>query len=425
MIFTTLLKSFVKEFIFTVRYLLNILILIYLKSKKISTNTKNSTIIYIPCDPWSVWGSRGDEAMIYSSIALLKEKYTTAKFYFITSTNKGITETEIRGYNAIKAWKGKYPIYQISKVIRELAPIKVIIIGADCMDGYYSPDVSFTLMATANLCQIYNIPYNLLGFSFNENPSWKIKLAYFFCSSSVKFNLRDYYSQQRFEHFTHKKSTLVADMAFLLKPNSNFIDFNEYQHWCQKEKDKQKTIVGFNFHPMLKKFQSVEDINKACFNLAEMLIQLLETHKNLSILLIPHDNRGKLSDTVVLPLIAKQIRERGHANDIKEIKLVYHADQIKAIASLCDIMICSRMHLAIGALSSGVPIMAATYQGKFHGLFKHYELPETLLLSPTDFITPQFISTFNYLLSNKNLFVKTIERRQADINQLSIKNLEE
>lgn len=425
MTFIIKLKSFIIGIISTMQYCYNILIWLYLKRKKIFTKSSNSTILYIPCDPWSVWGSRGDEAMIYSSIALLKKTYSTAKFCFITSTDKGVLETQTRGFNAIKAWEGKYPIYQIAKVIREIKPIKVIIIGADCMDGYYSPDVSFTLMAVADLCQNYNISYNILGFSFNENPSWKIKFAYTFCSPSVRFNLRDYYSQQRFEYFTHKKSTLVSDMAFLLEPDKNFLDFKEYQEWCEKKKEKQHIIVGFNFHPMLKKSQSTEEIKTACFNLAEMLIQLIDSYKNLSILLIPHDNRGKISDTVVLPIIAEQIRDRGYADYIKEIKSVYHASQIKALASLCDIMICSRMHLAIGALSLGVPVMAATYQGKFHGLFKHYGLPENLLLSPSDFITEQFVSTFEYLFNNKCLLKNTLKSKQIYINRLSLKNIEE
>lgn len=404
-------------------YIINIIIWLILKKKKPLSPTNQSTILYVPCDPWTVWGSRGDEAMIYSSMAILKKQYPTADFYFLTSTDNGIIETESRGFKAIKAWKGKYPILHISKVIRDFNPSKVIIIGADCMDGYYSSNVSFTLMAVANLCQRYNVPYHLLGFSFNESPSWKVKIAYFFCSPKVKFNIRDSFSQERFEHFTHKKSTLVADMAFLLKPNPNFSDFREYQQWCQEEKNKHQIIVGFNFHPMLKKNQSMKEVQKACFILADMIIQLLNTHKNISLLFIPHDNRGNLSDTIVLPIIAQKIKENGYTGAIKEIKKVYHADQIKAIAGLCDIMICSRMHLAIGALSSGVPIMAATYQGKFHGLFKHYQLPEDLLLSPSDFTTPQFISTFEKLYKNKKELQKIIQEKQSKINILSEKNI--
>lgn len=417
-------KSLIKNFIYTIQYISNILIWLLLKRKKALTNFSKNTILYVPCDPWTVWGSRGDEAMIYASMTLLNKKYNTVNFHFITSTEKGVTETEARGYKAIKVWQGKFPIYPISKVLRKLAPTKVIIIGADCMDGYYSPNVSFTLMATADLCQKYNIPYHVLGFSFNEHPSWKVKLAYLFCSSKIKFNLRDCISQQRFEHFTNKKATLVADMAFLLEPNPNFYDYKEYLQWCKQEKEKQKTIVGFNFHPMLKKNQSSEDVLKACYILADMIIQLLDSHENISFLFIPHDNRDKLSDTVVLPIITKQIKSKGYANRIKEITEVYHADQIKAIAKLCDIMICSRMHLAIGALSSGVPVMAATYQGKFHGLFKHYGLPNDLLLSPSKFISPLFISVFEKLFEEKNNLKKIITEKQPEINILSAKNIE-
>ena len=175
---------------------------------------------------------------------------------------------------------------------------------------------------------------------------------------------------------------------------------------------------------MLKKNQNIDEIQKACSTLADMIIQLLDSYPNLSFLFVPHDNRGKLSDTVVLPIIAQHLTKKGYAERIKEIKEVYHADQIKAMAGLCDIMVCSRMHLAIGALSSGVPVMAATYQGKFHGLFKHYGLPEDLLLSPSDFISPQFISVFEKLLKERRRLENIIKEKQLKITTLSTKNIE-
>ena len=368
-------------------------------------------------------GSRGDEAMIYSSLKIIEEKYNINNFYFITATEKAQKELDDKGYKGMYAWKGLFPFFHIYKIIMLLKPSHIIIIGADCMDGYYNMNVSFLLMAIASLCQKQSISYNLLGFSFNSKPSFILKLCYRFCSDKVIFNIRDYYSLQSFKKFTSKKARLVADMAFLLEPNPNFEEYKIYQDWSQEQKKLNKIIVGFNFHPMLKKKQKMNEIKNACTKLADMLIQILQTHKNCSFMLIPHDNRDKLSDTVVLPIIANLIRAHGYEQRILEIKDVYHADQIKAIVKFCDVTICSRMHLAIAALSSNIPVMAATYQDKFQGLFKHYDLSPSLLLSPSEFLSPKFIITFEQLLTNRIKIMEALMKKQEYIRSLSALNI--
>jgi polysaccharide pyruvyl transferase WcaK-like protein len=62
--------------------------------------------------------------------------------------------------------------------------------------------------------------------------------------------------------------------------------------------------------------------------------------------------------------------------------------QLKAIAGLADGVLTGRMHLAIASLGMGVPVVALTYQGKFEGLFRHFDLPSWLLLSPAQTLRP-------------------------------------
>ena len=406
-----------------ISFLGNFIMWCILQKRKFQFISTDKKVLYIPCDPRNVWGSRGDEAMIYSSLKILKRKCNIDNFYFITATEKVQKELDYKGYKGIYAWKGLFPIYHVYKAIVVLKPSHIVIIGADCMDGYYNINVSFILMAIASLCQKNGVSYNLLGFSFNSKPSFLLKLCYHFCSPEVVFNIRDYYSLQSFKKFTSKRVRLVADMAFLLDSNSNFEEYKIYHDWSEQQKQKNKIIVGFNFHPMLKKKQDINDIKRACMNLANMLIQILQMHDNCSFIFIPHDNRGKLSDTIVLPIIANIIKTHGYGQRILEIKNVYHADQIKAIVKFCDIAICSRMHLAIAALSSNIPIMAATYQDKFQGLFKHYDLSPDLLLSPSDFLSPQFIITFEQLLINRTKIMEKLMKRQKYIKSLSALNI--
>lgn len=417
------LIQFLRSNLRPIKYIGNIFYWLYIKKDFHLKMSNNHSVLYIPCDPRTIWGSRGDEAMILSSMNLLRKYYNAEKFYFIASDSLGINETRKRGHEAILAWKGFFPIYHIVKAIKQLNPSKVIIIGADCMDGYYSPLASMIFTAIADICQCHHIPYNILGFSFNEAPSWWLKQAYSICSKDVKFNIRDFYSQERFTKFTHKPSTLVADMAVLLEPKSNFEDYYYYCNWVNKRKDRKQVVVGFNFHPMLKKKQTETEIKKACEVLSDMISKFLKQNGNISFMLIPHDNRDEVSDTSVLSYISEKITDNGYGERIIYLKEVYHADQIKSLARLCDVIICSRMHLAIGALSSGVPVMAATYQGKFHGLFKHYDLPESLLLTPDEFLTPKFISSLSFLLDCKHELSMKIQEKQSEVNNLSLKNI--
>jgi polysaccharide pyruvyl transferase WcaK-like protein len=44
-------------------------------------------------------------------------------------------------------------------------------------------------------------------------------------------------------------------------------------------------------------------------------------------------------------------------------------------------VVTGRMHLAIGSLGAGVPVMCIVYQGKFEGLMSHFDLPSDALIS--------------------------------------------
>lgn len=53
-----------------------------------------------------------------------------------------------------------------------------------------------------------------------------------------------------------------------------------------------------------------------------------------------------------------------------------------------DGVVTGRMHFAIACLGMAVPVAALTYQDKFQGLMKHVDLPQDLLLQPSDLADP-------------------------------------
>ena len=158
-------------------------------------------------------------------------------------------------------------------------------------------------------------------------------------------------------------------------------------------------------------------------SLAKYLVKILDKHQNIFLLLIPHDDRSRLSDTLVLDTIDKYLSEKRYSSRYYYRKDVFSASQLKALCSLLDGLISSRMHLAIAALGQEKPVMAATYQGKFEGLFKHFDLDENLLLSPEQFISEHFITVLDMFLSDLVNIHEKIKLKLPDVQRLSEKNL--
>ena len=413
-------KFLIKIFLF-LKYPVDILIWLIRRIHFTYKPISNRVMIF-PCDPWSVFGSRGDEAMI--EVAIERTKKENTEFYFVVATEEAYTAVVEKGFKAVMSWSGKFPIYNILKSIKNIKPYKVVILGADCMDGYYGTGISFNLMAVADLCAVNGIDYNLLGFSFNQNPKRGLFLPYRLSSNKLRYKLRDEVSLNRFEQFTGKKGELVADAAFLLRPSMNFIDFEAIKNKINGLKSANDMIIGFNYHPMLLQNQSYDTVVANANKIGENISSLLQRDNNLKFVFIPHDDRSRISDNVVLPIIYKKVSENGYADRVVCIEKVYHAAEIKAIVSLCDLVVCSRMHLAIATLSQGIPAIGVKYQGKFDGLFNHFGYPEKFLITQDDLVSESFCDLIEDLISSMIEIKSMLVSKSDYIKSLAIRNFE-
>ena len=266
-------------------------------------------------------------------------------------------------------------------------------------------------------------------FSFNKNPNKHLLLPYKLVSKDIIFKLRDPISLRRFETFTNRKAQQVADSAFLLLPNGKCEEIKSLEkNILSLRKKKEKFIVGFNFHPMLLENATEATLNKATKVISGLLAEILTLHTNISLVLIPHDDRGNISDCNTLKSIAEEITKMVDPQRIIYINKVYHASQIKYIAGLFDMLICSRMHLAIAALGMGVPVMTANYQGKFTGLFELFNLPNKYILDFNEFCSHTLVERFdnfyheydninNLVKQNKNIVLKLSSNNFNKIKQ--------
>ena len=137
------------------------------KSDYISPSSPS--LVIVPCDPWSVGGSRGDEAMITGVINYYRNTNPDIPIRIICADDglEYINNLPIAGITPISSWNGSYSTEQVYTSIINVHPSDVVILGADCMDGYYSPLTSLELLSIYDLCcKTPNLRSKLLGFSF-------------------------------------------------------------------------------------------------------------------------------------------------------------------------------------------------------------------------------------------------------------------
>lgn len=72
-----------------------------------------------------------------------------------------------------------------------------------------------------------------------------------------------------------------------------------------------------------------------------------------------------------------------------------HPDKIKRLTGQLDLAITGRMHLVIASLGSGTPTLSITYQDKFEGLYRHFDLPLEHIIIPIQCLSDAFLRKIN------------------------------
>ena len=384
-------------------------------------------LVIVPCDPWSVGGSRGDEAMLTSVIHSYRQKYPEIPIHIVCAEEglKYVRNLPIKGIAPIPSWNGNYSTRQVYESILAVNPTDVVLLGADCMDGFYSPTLSLELLSLHDLCsKTQNLRSRLLGFSFNEKPSWLMVQAFRSLTPDTRILIRDDVSYSRYLKRVNRPARLVADAAFMLQPEAGFPLYDEISQWVDLQRSEGKTIIGLNFHPMLRAYSGPEDIKSDALLFAKNVEKILTKHNDLCFVFIPHDGRSRLTDNLMLSTMYDYLK----GSMTGDSRVFYSPDvprapQLKAICGLLDGLISSRMHLAIAALGMGVPVMAATYQGKFEGLFHHFDLDETFLLDPKRFLSDEMVSVFDTFIAKLPELKQLISDRLPSVQDLSNANL--
>lgn len=334
--------------------------------------------LVIPCDPWCVVGSRGDEAMILSCVQHIRARHPDWTIDVLTDSTNADADCRALGLCPHATWNEPIDVWFPAHA-NEYA--EVFILGADVTDGVYGWPTAAKLLAYYDLFARLGRRVRYLGFSWSQRPDRMLKRVMRRLAPGLPLPVRDPVSGDRLAAFTrHRPIALVADAAFCLLPRLS-ARTSRHGDWVAAQKAAGRRVIAVNVHNM---FNDAETKSEAWETaLASVLNAVLSARTQVQLLLLPHDNRPGRSDLALLSRLAERIDgTRAHLVDE-----VMEADEIKAVVGRCDGLVSGRMHAAIAALGSGVPAFGLVYQGKFEGLWRHFGLSDETLMMPGRFLS--------------------------------------
>ena len=366
-------------------------------------------LLLVPCDPWTLMGSKGDEAMITAVVVEMRALHPDLEVSILAVKDRQINAPAIGPMQVITGWDGDFKAVLSAAIA--LQPTHVVVIGADVLDGYYSPLTAAKMLCLGQVCCATGAKGCTTGFSFNKTPNPLLGRHFLNASrAGLVINLRDPVSLRRFQAAVATPAQLVADVAFLLEPPDTESDLVQQAHaWADAQRTAHRKVLGFNIHPMLLRHASPADI-QSWIAAATAGLHTILASQDISVLLIPHDIRDGDGDNVCLAPVAKQFE--GHPF-VLHLAGQPSAAELKAVAGGCDMVVSARMHLTIAALGMGKPVACVTYQDKFQGLLEHFSYPTDLMLSPTQLVEDGRLATMM-----SALIARTPELTSQVVNRL-------
>lgn len=372
------IKAIIRFIILYSIALLKLMSFLALSRLKSNTNVKKYTAMVVYT---SRPGSLGDDALVTVSVLRLLEM---GKEVLLAETNirhrwpslegKKYTRYKIASVDCHEPVQNIKNILDRLKLGNLLKPgADIFFIGADVLDGAYSLKGSINRLNIISWFSKAGFPVTVLGTSINPNVPVLISRKIKALSPVIRFCLRDPVSLRRYHKIAGRNGILTADIAFLLSPDPVESLSADFRDFIVSERGQGRKILALNCSSHTFIGLNNDERNKAFNSIALALIQKIQ--QGLAVVYIPHDFRSFVVENDLV--IGQKIKERLPADIADHYHLISeatHASQIKAMVSQTDFALTGRMHLAIAALGSCIPTACVVYQGKFEGLFEHFEI---------------------------------------------------
>lgn len=338
-------------------------------------------LLVLPPDPMTLVGARGDQAMLVGVVDELRDDNPSMSVIVGTVSAEADQAARDMGYTPLRIPPERSPTRWLNEQARRLGVDGAALLGADMMDGHYSPVFTARSLNMIDALARDGVRTTVVGFSFNETPSPVLREVFDGLSSATHLNVRDPVSHDRLSGFTRTPSTLVADAAFLLRADDHSPRVEALRARVQELQAAGHPVLGYNAHPNLVKSIGPGSVERLIARSVDAMAAATQAH-GVRWVLLPHDYRVRRRDDICLSPIAQGLAVRGIECIHPDVPL--SAAEIKGVVGSLDGVVSGRMHLAIATLGRAVPIACIQYQGKFEGLLNHFELSKSLMRSPTE-----------------------------------------
>jgi len=333
--------------------------------------------LILPGDPATLTDSLGDEAMLRAVLQVAASLVPPARCHVLVTRREGERRAEELGLVPVRIPEGAGFLPALKARLAAHGIDAAAALGADAVDGSYDVLAAIRMLLALDLATRMGLPAAVLGCSFTRRPSWLQRRLWPPLDPRIHFHLRDADSLRRFTDHTRRAGRLVADVAFLLEPAA---PDPAARAWIEAQRAAGRAVLGLNLHPTLLGIAEMDPSGPAAGDLVAMLADFARTEQ-VAWLLVVHDHRGAYGDGALLGPWARTLAGR-IGDQVRYLDGGVPSDSIKGLLGHLDGVVSGRMHLAIGALGMGVPVLAIVYQDKFQGLFRHFGLGEELLLDP-------------------------------------------
>ncbi|WP_394554208.1 polysaccharide pyruvyl transferase family protein [Agromyces sp. MMS24-JH15] len=259
------------------------------------------------------------------------------------------------------------------------------VIGADIMDGRYSPRASVRRSMLAEAAAAAGIPARILGFSWNAAPHPRALAALRRAAGAgVVPYLRDPISADRARAAGIPGVVESADLVFtaldedprtadaLLGTSARRAATDEPTGEPGGEAGGDADATAAGDRVVLVNVSALVGRNLDQAAQYERIVRALRT-RGLRVVLVPHVSRPTSDDVAACRAVHDRL-----ADDpgVLLVDRLLEPAEIRGLAARASLTVTGRMHLAIMSLRSGVPAITLATQGKVEGLMRLVGVPD-------------------------------------------------
>lgn len=289
------------------------------------------------------------------------------------------------------------------------AASSLYVVGADVMDGGYSPREAVLRFSLLRAGETAGLRTTLTGFSWNGRASQSV-ISAVGKLRRTRLLTRDPLSYARFNAISSIRAVDASDIVFsLVSENAK----SEGMTWAQRQRSIGRRVAIVNASGLL----------LANRNLPNAYVLAIESllARDYAIVLLPHVVREGDSDIQALDQLYSLLPPSDRVHLIRE-KLI--PSQVFALAQEASICITARMHLSIIALSKVVPCIVVETQGKVRGLLRLFDL-EFALIDLDGTVADKLLSAIRTIEDNRTEISAAIESALPEVQRKSKLNFVE